>query len=254
MKTCILLGSNSDIAKGLEPLLAKDYKIVKWSRGSVLPLEDWDLVVCCIGSVAPVGLWHSVDEVEWLHSIESNLITPFRLLQKLWPTHNPGASVCFMAGSNPQMIMDGYSAYNCGKMGLLKLVEQMDHETPDAKFFALGPGTILTKIHQATTKAGWDNPKLDAALAKNEARLAPLRVWEAYARLDEVPENAKPLTELTALVALVRRARDRVPKPRARARARRDLSTLDVPNRRRWHRSPIGSGPHERLALPLALL
>jgi NAD(P)-dependent dehydrogenase (short-subunit alcohol dehydrogenase family) len=165
MKNCIILGSNSDIAKGLEPLLAKDYRILKWSRGQSLPLEDWDLVVCCIGSVAPVGLWHSVDEVQWLHSIESNLITPFRLLQKLWPTHKPGASVCFMAGSNPQMIMDGYSAYNTGKMALLKLVEQLDHETPDAKFFALGPGTILTKIHQATTKAGWDNPKLDAALA-----------------------------------------------------------------------------------------
>jgi NAD(P)-dependent dehydrogenase (short-subunit alcohol dehydrogenase family) len=70
-----------------------------------------------------------------------------------------------MAGSNPQMIMDGYSAYNTGKMALLKLVEQLDHETPDAKFFALAPGTILPKIHQATTKAGWDNPKLDAALA-----------------------------------------------------------------------------------------
>jgi NAD(P)-dependent dehydrogenase (short-subunit alcohol dehydrogenase family) len=165
MKTAIILGSNSDIAKGLEPLLAKDYRILKWSRGSVLPLEDWDLVVCCIGTVAPVGLWHDVDEIDWIFGIESNLITPFRLLQSLWPTHNPGASVCFMAGSNPQMIMDGYSSYCVGKMGLLKLVEQLDHETPDAKFFALGPGTILTKIHQATTKARWDNPKLDAALA-----------------------------------------------------------------------------------------
>jgi type I restriction enzyme, R subunit len=45
------------------------------------------------------------------------------------------------------------------------------------------------------------------AVLKQEApRLAPLRVWEAYARLDELPETAKPLTELTALVALVRRA------------------------------------------------
>lgn len=164
MKTAIILGSNSDIAKGLKPLLAKDYNILTWSRGESLPLEDWDLVVCCIGTVRPVGLWHHVDEVEWLHSIESNLITPFRLLQRLWPTHNPDASVCFMAGSNPQMIMDGYSAYNVGKMALLKMVEQMDHETPDAKFFALGPGTILTKIHKGTTDAGWQNRKLQNAI------------------------------------------------------------------------------------------
>lgn len=43
-------------------------------------------------------------------------------------------------------------------------------------------------------------------LKLNAPRLAPLRVWEAYARLDEVPANARPLTELTALVALLRRA------------------------------------------------
>ncbi len=44
-----------------------------------------------------------------------------------------------------------------------------------------------------------------AALKQAAPRLAPLRVWEAYARLDELPETAQPLTELTALVALVRR-------------------------------------------------
>jgi type I restriction enzyme R subunit len=45
-----------------------------------------------------------------------------------------------------------------------------------------------------------------AALKQDAPRLAPLRVWEAYARLDALPENAQPLTELTALVALIRRA------------------------------------------------
>jgi len=45
-----------------------------------------------------------------------------------------------------------------------------------------------------------------AALKHSAPRLAPLRVWEAYARLDALPENAAPLTELTALVALIRRA------------------------------------------------
>jgi len=44
-----------------------------------------------------------------------------------------------------------------------------------------------------------------AALKQHAPRLAPLRVWDAYARLDEVPANARPLTELIALVALLRR-------------------------------------------------
>jgi type I restriction enzyme R subunit len=45
-----------------------------------------------------------------------------------------------------------------------------------------------------------------AALKQAAPRLAPLRVWEAYARLDALPENASSLTELTALMALIRRA------------------------------------------------
>ncbi len=45
-----------------------------------------------------------------------------------------------------------------------------------------------------------------AALKANAPRLAPLRVWEAYVQIDQLPDTAKPLTELTALVALVRRA------------------------------------------------
>ena len=45
-----------------------------------------------------------------------------------------------------------------------------------------------------------------AALKQEAPRLASLRVWEAYARLDALPENAQPLTELTALGALIRRA------------------------------------------------
>ncbi len=44
------------------------------------------------------------------------------------------------------------------------------------------------------------------ALQQHAPRLAPLRVWDAYARLDALPANARPLTELTALVALLRRA------------------------------------------------
>jgi len=165
LKTCIVLGSKSDIAQGLTLLLREDgWKVVEWCRGIGLPESRFDLVIVAMGRVAPVGMWWDQPYDEWEECIDSNLLTPFRLLQRLWPQHNEGASVCFMAGSNPNMIMDGYSAYNVSKMGLLKLCEQLDHETPDAKFFALGPGTILTKIHDATVKAKWDNPKLDKVL------------------------------------------------------------------------------------------
>ncbi len=42
-------------------------------------------------------------------------------------------------------------------------------------------------------------------LRQDKPKLAPLRVWMAYAQLEEY-QGAQPLNELTALVALIRRA------------------------------------------------
>jgi NAD(P)-dependent dehydrogenase (short-subunit alcohol dehydrogenase family) len=161
----------------LIPLLEPDYQVIGWGRRDSVPGCDWDLVICCLGSVAPVGLWHDLDETQFLLNLESNLITPIRLLQRIWKNRRLGATVCMLAGSNPQMIMDGYAAYNIGKMALLKAVEQLDQESPDAKFFALGPGTVLTKIHQPTLDVKWDNPKLDKAMSMPKFGL-PQQVYQ----------------------------------------------------------------------------
>jgi len=168
MKTAIILGSNSEIAKGIAPLLQADgWEIHGKARGT--PFVDWDLIISCIGTVAPVGPWHEQDHEQWVNGLDTNLLIPLLLVRQLWKLRKPNPTVCFLAGSNPQMIMDGYSAYNASKMALLKLVEQLDHETPDAKFFALGPGTIITKIHKPTWDAKWNNPKLEKAMVETSS-------------------------------------------------------------------------------------
>jgi NAD(P)-dependent dehydrogenase (short-subunit alcohol dehydrogenase family) len=85
---------------------------------------------------------------------------PVELLRKMWPAREQDAAVCFMAGSNPNKVMDGYSPYNASKMALNKCCEQLDHESPDTKFFTLGPGYVATKIHHATRDAGWPNERI----------------------------------------------------------------------------------------------
>lgn len=163
MKSAIIIGSESEIASDLSvKLFGAGWEVHGWKRKEAIPLKPWDLALFAVGRVAPVGLWHEQRYQEWAENIESNLLLPFRMLGYLWPMRRDGASVCFMAGSNPQRIMNGYSAYNTGKMALLKMVEQLDHETPDAKFFALGPGYIKTKIHDATICAGWPNDVIDS--------------------------------------------------------------------------------------------
>lgn len=164
MKTCILLGSDSDIAKAITPMLKADgWDVSCWARFGKIPANRWSLVIIALGRVAPVGMWEATMGREWEECVESNLLLPLRLLRSIWPMRLEDARVCWFGGSNPQMIMDGYSAYNVSKMAVLKAVEQLDHECPDCTFFALGPGVTDTKIHRATREANWPNPRLERA-------------------------------------------------------------------------------------------
>lgn len=162
---CIILGSNSDIAKAITPML--DYEVTGWHRGQKVDWPEWDLLIITLGTVAPVGLWHDVEQYHWAECLYSNLTLPFQKLRSVWSKRRPNATVIWFAGSNPQKIMDGYSAYNTSKMAVLKLVEQLDHETPDCKFVAFGPGYVKTKIHDATLKANWPNERIARGDAGN---------------------------------------------------------------------------------------
>lgn len=165
MKTAIILGDRSDIARELTKFLQADgWQTHGWHRGEEIPSTAWDLAICALGRVAPVGPWFASTATERIDNVDSNLLDPIDLLARIWPQRNPNAYVCMMAGSNPQTIMDGYLPYNMSKMALLKAVEQIDHESPDATVFALGPGVTDTKIHEATKEAKWPNPRLERAL------------------------------------------------------------------------------------------
>ncbi len=162
----LILGSESEIAYDLQVRLRQDgWKITGWHRNSKhIPQSKWDLCLIAIGQVAPVGYWWEIFDKEFDECVYSNVLTPLSLLKRVWHLRNvrkKNATVCFFAGSNPQKPMAGYSAYNLGKMGLLKLVEQLDMETPDAKFVALAPGYVPTKIHRATIEKGWQNERIN---------------------------------------------------------------------------------------------
>src|SRR5947209_8691966 len=106
---CIILGARSDIARMLWPRFTDDgWDVFGWHRQShwgEVNSMPWDLILCAIGRVAPVGLWHDQQADSWELAIESNLLRPVRQLRTFWDKRLPNASVCFMAGSNPQKIM-----------------------------------------------------------------------------------------------------------------------------------------------------
>ena len=168
MKNAIILGDRSDIASALRPMLVADgWSVTGWNRDTPPKhlsryCPEWDLVLCAIGQVFPVGHWASNNSDAWDQAIRSNVMLPIRLLRQCWHNHRPNASVCFLAGANPNRAGPNYSAYYTGKMALLKAIETIDAETPDAKFFALAPGIVFTKIHQPTYDSRIVNEGLEA--------------------------------------------------------------------------------------------
>lgn len=171
---CIILGDRSDIATALKPFLMADgWSVTGWNRSlqkesdpswprqSLENFPRWKLLICAIGRVAPVGHWAEQNSDEWEDCVYSNVLLPIRLLRCLWQRHEPDASICFLAGANPNKAPPNYSAYATGKMALLKAAEHMDAETPDAKMFCLAPGIVFTKIHNATMESGIRNDGLE---------------------------------------------------------------------------------------------
>lgn len=155
MRRAIILGSGSDLGRALASRLQRDGWTVAGTRHTVevLRLEPWDLIVCCYGSMEPVGPWHEVEADAWEGAFRANLFLPVRQVRQLYPHRRPGASVCFFSGAGTSGPAPTYSAYCAAKVALVKTTELMDDESPDCKFFVLGPGIVRTKIHEQTLAA-----------------------------------------------------------------------------------------------------
>lgn len=166
----LLLGANSTIGLELAKRLRADgWQVWGWRRGGPLSmLPEWDLAIVAMGQVAPVGHWADQDPDEWESAVQSNVLLPVRMLRELWSRRLTPAAVCFMAGSNPNKVLENYTAYSVGKMALLKACEHMDAESPDTKFFALAPGFVNTKIHTASLEAGVKNERLERGLREGD--------------------------------------------------------------------------------------
>ena len=150
-----ILGSRSDICHELAKRFdADDWQVTGWKRDEKLPLVPWDLLICGIGVLDPIGKFFETDADEWEQNIDSNVLLPLRLLRRLWKHRKPNASVCFFSGAGVSRFAQTYSGYAASKLMLFKMTELLDDEEPDTKFFILGPGMVRTKIQRQTVLAG----------------------------------------------------------------------------------------------------
>lgn len=155
MKHAVVLGIGSDIGSGLAARLRADaWRVTCYHHDGVMVGEPWDLVICCYGVLEPIGPFWDADAGDWEAAVAANALLPLRHVRALYPHRRPGASVCFFSGAGASGPAPTYSAYAASKVMLTKMVELMDSESEDCKFFILGPGMMRTKIQEQTLRAG----------------------------------------------------------------------------------------------------
>ena len=160
MNTAIILGINSDIAKNISGRLIGDgWQVFGTSRSSCdfasnasidkavsMVAMPWDLLLCAVGSLNPIGKFSGIHPDDWETSVRVNALGPLRMFNHLIPHRNKDASAVFFSGTNPMRTNPLYSAYSGAKALLARAVQEIDSEL-DIKCFTIAPGFVKTKIH-----------------------------------------------------------------------------------------------------------
>lgn len=188
MPNCILLGARSDIGRALTQRLALDgWAIHTWDRRQQLRhLPVWDLLLCAIGTLEPVGTFRDTPWQEWANGFTSNVLTPLKLLRALYRRQALNASVCFFGGTNPAKASPEYSAYAAAKAALRMAVRDLAAEDDGLRIFMLDPGIVRTKIHTASCTY---RPSNSHAGMIYEALCMCMASPEAHGRAYYVPER-----------------------------------------------------------------
>ena len=195
MRHAIILGSGSDIGRGIAERLRREpgWDVVGYRWNAEIPAQSWDLIVCCYGMLSPIGPFWKIANVDWEKSFHVNALAPLRRIRALYPHRRPGASVCFFSGAGSNGPAPTYSAYCASKIMLVKMTELLDAESEDCKFFILGPGMMRTKIQEQTLRVGkWaaNYDRVSKFMASGEEGTSPDLLYKFLMACVEAPKAA----------------------------------------------------------------
>ncbi len=148
-------------AKGVETIqcdLADEHSVTQACEELQQKGKNWDVLMSCSGNQNPINSFENCNFKEWETSIEINLLRQLQIIHALLPSRNLQGSIepCVLtfAGGGTNNATQNYSAYTISKIGLIKMMELLDAEISNTRFFIVGPGWVKTKIHEATLHAG----------------------------------------------------------------------------------------------------
>ena len=128
-----------------------------WERG-LDELDGWGPLaglVCCAGTLAPVGPIGTYEPAHFLRTVTVNLHGTFLALHHALPRlrGTGGAAVTF-SGGGATSPLPRYDAYAASKAAVVRLTENVAAASPDVRVNCVAPGFVATGIHAATLDAG----------------------------------------------------------------------------------------------------
>jgi len=138
-------------------------------------LGTLDGVVHSAGIYGPIGPVVSVDPTAWFDAIRVNLFGTFLVAReacrRMIAQGVPG-SIVLMSGGGAATPFPNYTAYACGKVGVVRFTETLALEVADQgiRVNCVAPGFVATRLHDQTLAAG---PMLAGSFVeKTKAELA----------------------------------------------------------------------------------
>src|SRR2546425_1498160 len=127
-------------------------------RTAISNFGGLDGVIHCAGTYGPIGTVTDVEPSAWLDAIRINLFGTFLVARQTCEVLKArgGGRIVLFSGGGAATPFPNYTAYACGKVGVVRLTETLAQEMQpfNIEINCVAPGFVLTRLHQQTLAAG----------------------------------------------------------------------------------------------------
>ncbi len=117
-----------------------------------------DGVIHCAGIYGPIGPITEINPAAWFEAIRVNLFGSFLVARQACQTMKArgGGRIVLFSGGGAASPFPNYTAYACGKVGVVRLTETLAQEMRpfNIEVNCVAPGFVITRLHQETLAAG----------------------------------------------------------------------------------------------------
>lgn len=137
--------------------VSKPEKVKEMADFAAKDLSSIDGLVNCAGTYGPIGKIDEIDPIKFTTAININLLGTFYMCHYFIPLlkKSKRGKIVNYSGGGAASPFPNYSAYAVGKIGIVRLTENMaiEYMNENIDINVVAPGFVITRLHQETIKA-----------------------------------------------------------------------------------------------------